>query len=330
MEDRSGENQSGVEAIGKVGECEISEIKEVSIEGEITKIEDCPLKLKIAEDKCNFEKGKNEDCEDNEDKKCDDDTENIEKKLEECISESNKEIEKENKKEEEENVRKLTEEILKAVETSKEEQSVKKLAKTEDVSNKEHSSPAPPAEESNGLDLIDSALQKTHKLNLSMDEKEDLEDIDEEDVAKEFENFMKEMNQGAGASDFMAQLNQMLGGTLEDGEGDDNDIDDTANKMLFRMMDKDIIYEPLLEAREKMRAFVEKNEGNTKYKPRLKLIEELIELLDKGDNSDACKELMSQKFEQLQDLGGIPQEILSDCAKENPELAGQLGNCPIF
>lgn len=329
MEDKGGENQSGVEAIGKVGECEISEIKEISMEGEFRKIEDSPLKFTITEEKCNFEKGKNEDCEGEEGKKCDD-AEGNERRLEECISESNKEIEQEEKKEEEESVRKLTEEILKAVETSKEEKSEKEPPKNEGVSSKELATPAPPAEESNGLDLIDSALQKTHKLNLSMDEKEDLEDINEEDVAKEFENFMKEMNQGAGAGDFMAQLNQMLGGSLEDGEGDDNDIDSTANKMLFRMMDKDIIYEPLLEAREKMRAFVDKNEDNTKYKPRLKLIEELIELLDKGDNSDASKELMSQKFEQLQDLGGIPQEILSDCAKENPELAGQLGNCPIF
>lgn len=329
MEDKGGENQTGVEVIGKVGECEISEIKEVSVEGEIQKIEDCPLHLNNNEGKSHFEKGKNEDCDGKEEKKCDGEAEDIEKKFEECLIEETKEVANEDKKEEE-SVTKVTEEILKAVESPKEETSPEDPKIIDDASNKEQLNVTPCAEESNGLDLIDSALQTTHKLNLSMDEKEDLGDINEEDVAKEFENFMKEMNQGAGANDFMAQLNQMLGGSLEEGEGDENDIDGTANKMLFRMMDKEIIYEPLLEAREKMRAFVEKNEGNVKYKPRLELIEELIELLDKGDNSDSCKELMSQKFEQLQDLGGIPQEILSDCAKENPELAGQLGNCPIF
>lgn len=180
-------------------------------------------------------------------------------------------------------------------------------------------------------ELIEEGLKMDNKLNLSLDEKENDEDLNDEQITKEFNAFMKEMSQGGGA-DVFTQLNQMLQGIDDESKMpfNDNELDGLAANMLNKFMEKDIILEPLIEAREKLKKFIDEKPENVKEKPKLKVIEELIEMLEKDEKTAESKEKMVKKFEELQDLGGIPKEILDDCAKENPDLQNQLNKCPVF
>lgn len=147
-------------------------------------------------------------------------------------------------------------------------------------------------------DLDEDLDQFDEKLNLTAGE-EDMKAMLGGDMDKEYKKFMENMQQmeDGGAQDQMPQFENMLsgllnelGGSMKDGQGDpdqaknlenmfkglqglgdpgeggDKDknpqLENFADNLLNEFMEKEIIYEPLLDARKQYDAYLAKdNEG---------------------------------------------------------------------
>lgn len=180
------------------------------------------------------------------------------------------------------------------------------------------------------LDLLNECVAKSrNKLNISVDEKEELDNLDDEAIEKEFNEFMKNISKDNTADQFLNEISKIM----EKGVGqqdpnflnsfDDGNFDNFSKNLLYQFVNKDVIYEPLKEAKKKIEELVQnkKNDKNLKVNnEKLKLINDIITLLEIENSNDKIKEEVICKFEELNDKGGLPEEIVKNCMKENPDL----------
>jgi len=136
-------------------------------------------------------------------------------------------------------------------------------------------------------------------------------------------------------------------------------LDQYADLLLNQMIDKDIIYEPLVDAKSQMEDFFKKegiqlnsfakNSGTTKEEETIaedkatsslsekekqqsikqyKLICEIIDLIDleESDKSINNKEKIKDKFEKLHEEGGLPKQLMGN----NDFMSMMNGNLPEF
>lgn len=192
-------------------------------------------------------------------------------------------------------------------------------------------------------DILNDCLPSNHKLNLTADEKDELEDLEDPVNDAEYENFIRSLDTNEQAKSLLNQLGNMFGG-MEGGAGqfseppvdhpmfgagfDQNNFEDMTNQMLGNFLQKDVIYDPLKEAKAKLEDFL-KTEPKTDAEQQKRvndqkiygLVNELIALFDKPDHdSKENKEVIMNKFEELHDLGGLPTEIMGPMPKDMPNL----------
>lgn len=220
-----------------------------------------------------------------------------------------------------------------------------------DAQKPDQNDPALPTNsEPEEMDLLNECLVGANeKLNLTADEKDDLEDLDDEQIQKEYEEFMKNISGGTNANDFLSQLNKMMEGgfngdanmdfgNLLGDMGDGNDFDVFTDNLITQFIDKEVIYEPLKEARQKVDELMDTAPANRSPKNiRIsQILSELIGLMDKDlQKTPEGKEKIMQLFEELQDNGGLPEEIVKTSVGDNPEMAKlqemtQGKGCTIF
>ena len=168
----------------------------------------------------------------------------------------------------------------------------------------------------NDMGFLDDCLQETNqKLNLTADEKDDLEDIDDEEIEKEYEEFMRNMSQNAQVNDFMGQLSQLMessiniDGNSQEGLGnflggidESADFDMFADNLIGQFIEKEVIYEPLKEAKQKVEEHIAKNPENQSDKNLkiLTILNNILSTLDKDDyKSPENREKVMKLFEDL-------------------------------
>ena len=204
----------------------------------------------------------------------------------------------------------------------------------------------------NDMGFLDDCLLETNKkLNLTADEKDDLDDLDDEEIEKEYEEFMRNISQNAQVNDFMGQLSQLMEsginidgnnpeglGNFLGGLDESADFDVFTDNLIGQFIEKDIIYEPLTEARQKVEEHVAaKEENRTEQNLKvLTILNNILSTLDKEDyKSPENREKVMKLFEDLHDNGGLPEEIMKECLTNNPELKnlqnmGKGQGCSIF
>ena len=205
------------------------------------------------------------------------------------------------------------------------------------------------------LDILDECLPPTSKLNLTSDEKDELDDLNNPENEAEYEDFLNSLNQNEQTKNLLSQFSNMFNFEgnpdlkneqnpfLNFGNSTENNtnFDDMTNTMLDNFLQKDVIYEPLLEAKTKLGPLINREAKNDEEAKKIAndkkiygLVLELIDLFDKPDHtSKENKEIIMAKFEELHDLGGLPTEIMADSMKECPPM-GEFNKlkdqCSIF
>jgi len=200
-------------------------------------------------------------------------------------------------------------------------------------------------------DLLDQALEDfedENKLNLTTDDKEKDEEVDPE-LEKEYQEFLKSLNQEGGPSedDAMNQFSNLMsnllsGMKLDEGTGEGNNgdpnadgqlkdllqgllkgsesdnFDSMAQNFLREFMDKDILQEPLLEAKKNYETYLAENKeklnetDKTNYTEQYNCINKLLEVIEKEPDN---KEQMINIFEKMHDYGVPPEGILNPLSK---------------
>ena len=83
------------------------------------------------------------------------------------------------------------------------------------------------------MDFINDCLNiSKNKLNISMTEKDKLDDLDDEKVEKEFHNFLNEIQKDHEASEFMNQMNKLLESGIQ-GDSEKGFLDGFATNTNF-------------------------------------------------------------------------------------------------
>ena len=122
--------------------------------------------------------------------------------------------------------------------------------------------------------------------------------------------------QGNGDPNADAQLKGLLEGLMK-GAGDDN-FDSMAQNFLREFMDKDILQEPLLEAKKNYETYLGENKeklnetDKTNYTEQYNCINKLLEVIEKEPEN---KEQMINIFEKMHDYGMPPEGILNPLSK---------------
>jgi peroxin-19 len=217
-------------------------------------------------------------------------------------------------------------------------------------------------------DLLDQALEgfeDENKLNLTNNDTEKDEEEDPE-LEKEYQAFLKSLNQEGGPTedDAMGQFSNLMSnllsgmkldeGTGEPGNGDpnadaqlkglleglmkgagDDNFDSMAQNFLREFMDKDILQEPLLEAKKNYETYLDANKeklnetDKTNYNEQYNCINKLLEVIEKEPEN---KEQMINIFEKMHDYGMPPEGILNPLSKVpfpgNQNFAGAPSGFP--
>lgn len=98
-------------------------------------------------------------------------------------------------------------------------------------------------------------------------------------------------------------------------------FDNFATKLLHEFMDKEILEEPLKEAKQSYTSFLKEKAGQLgsdeiqRFMNQEKCIDELLETLDKEPNN---KDHLITLFEKMQEFGAPPEEITKSIEKDNP------------
>lgn len=182
-----------------------------------------------------------------------------------------------------------------------------------------------------------------------------LDEFTNPELEKEFTDFMKGLQGGGDDQNSMNQLTNMMGDLFKNmggppngvpGEGEEQkgpedahpelskkfedmfskfektpQFDNFATKLLHEFMDKEILEEPLKEAKKSYESFlVEKGSQLSKeevdrFKNQEKCIDELILALEKEPNN---KDHLINLFEKMQEYGAPPDEISKNIEKDNP------------
>lgn len=156
------------------------------------------------------------------------------------------------------------------------------------------------------IDANDEALNEAFN-NMNMEGDED-DNIDFNnilgDVMKDFD-FGKEVND----NDFggFSNLLHSCINISNDNNNKNIDFDNITNQLLLKLLDKDIIYEPLLECKKNYEQLVEKGTDLEKNKKIVAIITDMLAIIDKNDKD--YKDLLVEKFEELQEMGDFMTEI---------------------
>lgn len=176
----------------------------------------------------------------------------------------------------------------------------------------------------------------------------ELDEFENPELEKEFNDFMKSLQSG-GEDNSINQLTNMMGELFknmggptaesEEQKGDAdpevskklNDIftkfekapqfDNFANKLLHDFMDKEILEEPLKDAKKSYETYLTEQseklgkEEVERFRNQEKCIDELITTLDKEPNN---KDKLISLFEKMQEFGAPPEEITKNIEKDNP------------
>lgn len=186
-----------------------------------------------------------------------------------------------------------------------------------------------------------------NKLNLSINEKEDLEDLDDEQVEQEFTAFLKDINKDEQAKEFLDQMNLLMESGFNENKtfNDDflfdttqgNSMEGFANSCIKQLVKKEVIYEPLKEARKQMQSFMGASEANRTLanKEKLKLINDCLQILESPDHSKPAQtDELVRLFEKLNEKGGLPDEMLKKCMGggeyKHVKQMMKEGDCLIF
>jgi len=149
----------------------------------------------------------------------------------------------------------------------------------------------------------------------------------EDDAMNQFSNLMSnllsgmKLDEGTGEPgnadpNADAQLKGLLEGLMK-GAGDDN-FDSMAQNFLREFMDKDILQEPLLEAKKNYETYLDANKeklnetDKTNYNEQYNCINKLLEVIEKEPEN---KEQMINIFEKMHDYGMPPEGILNPLSK---------------
>lgn len=193
------------------------------------------------------------------------------------------------------------------------------------------------------VDFLDDCLPTTDRLNLTADEKDELEDLDEATIEAEYEKFIKSTDQNEQMKALLQNFQNILNfeetktGNESKNPLFDMNFDNFSNEkgfgemtdaMLGTFLQKDMIYEPLHEAKKKLEELLQKHPNDESSKKKMvedkakyDLICELIALYDKPDfDSPTNKEIITAKFEELHDMGGLPSELMQEGMKGMPKL----------
>lgn len=209
-------------------------------------------------------------------------------------------------------------------------------------------------------DILEQALEdfeKEEKLNLTTDDK-DRDEAEDPEIEKEFENFMKGLGQSGQGSeeDAMKQLSSLMAGLMNEmksgenngeegpagptganfakmfeglmGSLDGGDMDSATNMFLEGVMEKDLLQEPLTEAKKHYETYLEENKGklteteSKNYTEQYNCITQLIEVLDTEPNN---KPKMIGLFEKMHEYGSLPPGILNPFESQIPSGQGFPG-----
>lgn len=98
-------------------------------------------------------------------------------------------------------------------------------------------------------------------------------------------------------------------------------FDNFANKLLYEFMDKEILHEPLKDAKKSYESFLlEKaaslsKEEVERFQNQEKCIDELLITLEEAPEN---KDHLINLFEKMQEFGAPPEEITNSIEKDNP------------
>ncbi|KRX06812.1 hypothetical protein PPERSA_11457 [Pseudocohnilembus persalinus] len=248
-------------------------------------------------------------------------------------------------------------------EKNKKEENIEQKTEENKLKKEQENKKQQEDEEDDDLDQGLDDFDDDKKLDVTLSEKDPQDDEDfDPQTDKEFQEFMKQMKDGLGLGEdeqglgdvggMVSQLLQGLSGQQQEGQNkqgnnnnkDNNKSDDMfknfdqngdfmdqlADNLLKEFMDKDILLEPLKDAKENYSKYLEENEGKIdekdydKYVNQLACIDEILEIIDKDPNN---KQDMIAKFEKMQEFGTPPPELLASW-KNSPfqafaQMAGQ-------
>jgi hypothetical protein len=176
------------------------------------------------------------------------------------------------------------------------------------------------------LDLLNEKIEESNNsLNKPIDEKEEIDD--DEEIDKEFNDFMSSLNKENSANQFLNDISTIMEkGSFENNDDFLNSFEEKnyeafSKNLFYKFVKKDIIYQPLKEAEKNTEELIKKEEKNKKKNiEKLNLIKEIIKIFDKNADDIDVKDKIIEKLEKINDKGGIPEEFIKAFIKQNPEL----------
>lgn len=177
--------------------------------------------------------------------------------------------------------------------------------------------PQPPIQEETKNENEDEALNALddfdEKLNLTADERDNESENDfgnANEMNEEFEKLMKDFQQGADPGIGM-DPNKIFSEMFGNGKFDANNMnmEDLADNLLGEFLNKDILYEPLKEAKTAYETYLQENKEKltatetSNYESQYNI---LICLLDVLETEPSNKEKLTNLFEQMQEKGAPP------------------------
>ena len=78
--------------------------------------------------------------------------------------------------------------------------------------------------------IDDNTSTTKNKLNISINEKDDIDDLNDEEVEQEFTAFLQEMQKNSEANDFLNQMNLLMESGMNNSMNDNMFLGDTSKE----------------------------------------------------------------------------------------------------
>lgn len=131
---------------------------------------------------------------------------------------------------------------------------------------------------------------------------------------------------GQGPDPQFQKIFQNLMGCL-----DNDNLDSATDNFLSGVMEKDLLLEPLSEAKKHYETYLEENKGklnetdSKNYTEQYNCIIQLLEVLDNDPNN---KQKLIGLFEKMHEYGPLPQGILNPFESQIPGAGGNMPGFP--